>query len=65
MSRSGEGAGVALAASNEGMATRGYASELLTVLEEIQEAKARLKNRREPGTPTEEGSALLRWKDIL
>ena len=54
-----------LDASNEGMATRGYASELLTVLEEIQEAKARLKNRREPETPTEEGSALLRWKDIL
>jgi hypothetical protein len=39
-----------LDASNEGMATRGYASEELTVLEEINQAKARLKNRREPET---------------
>jgi len=38
--------------------TRGYAREQLTVLEEIEEAKARLKSRR--GTPIEEGSALLR-----
>ena len=59
----GGGASRRVEASNEGMATRGYASELLTVLEEIQEAKARLKSRR--GTPTEEGSALLRWKEIL
>ena len=51
MSRSDEGAGVVLDASNEGMATPGYASEQLTVLEEIEEAKARLKNRREPETP--------------
>jgi hypothetical protein len=34
------------------MATRGHASEQLTVLEEIEEAKARLKSRREPETPT-------------
>ena len=40
-----------LDSSNEGMATRGYASEQLTALEEIDEAKARLKNRREPETP--------------
>lgn len=40
-----------LAASNEGMATPGYASEQLTVLEEIEQAKARLKSRREPETP--------------
>ncbi len=40
-----------LDASNEGMATRGYASEQLTALEEIDEAKTRLKNRREPETP--------------
>jgi hypothetical protein len=33
------------------MATRGYASEQLTALEEIDEAKTRLKNRREPETP--------------
>ena len=64
MSRSGEGAGVVLDASNEGTATRGYASEQLTVLEEIEEAKARLKNRRNRKRRTEEGSA-LRWKDIL
>jgi len=38
--------------------TRGYAREQLTVLEEIEEAKARLKGRW--GTPIEEGSALLR-----
>ena len=54
---------VELDASNEGMAARGYAREQLTVLEEIEEAKVRLKNRRKP--ETEEGSALLRWKDIL
>ena len=47
-----------LDASNEGMATRGYAREQLTVLEEIEEAKARLKSRRE--RQIEEGSALLR-----
>jgi hypothetical protein len=41
-----------LDASNEGMATRGYASEQLTALEEIDEAKTRLKNRREPETPS-------------
>ena len=40
-----------LDASNEGMATRGYASELLTVLEEIEEAKARLKNSRDRRAP--------------
>jgi hypothetical protein len=40
-----------LDASNEGMATRGYAREQLTVLEEIEEAKACLKSRREPETP--------------
>jgi hypothetical protein len=37
--RSGKGGGIVLDASNEGMATRGYASEQLTVLEEIGEAK--------------------------
>jgi hypothetical protein len=41
-----------LDASNEGMATRGYASEQLTALEEIEEAKVRLKNCREPETPS-------------
>ena len=41
-----------LDASNEGMATGGYASEQLTALEEIDEAKARLKNCREPETPS-------------
>jgi len=51
VSRSGEGAGVVLDASNEGMATRGCASELLTVLEEIEEAKARLKNSRDRRAP--------------
>jgi hypothetical protein len=40
-----------LDASNEGMATPGYASEHLTILEEIVEAKAHLKNRQEPETP--------------
>jgi hypothetical protein len=40
-----------LDASNEGMATPGYASEQLTVLEEIEQAKAHLKSRREPETP--------------
>lgn len=50
----------ALNASNEGMATRGYASEQLTVLEEIEEAKARLKNRLESETPNKEGSGWLR-----
>jgi hypothetical protein len=40
-----------LDASNEGMATRGYASEQLTALGEIDEAKARLKNRRKLETP--------------
>ena len=40
-----------LDASNEGMATRGYASEQLTALEEIDEAMARLKKRRKPETP--------------
>jgi len=39
-----------LDASNEGMATLGYASEQLTVLEAIEQAKARLKRRREPET---------------
>jgi hypothetical protein len=39
-----------LDASNEGMATPGYASEQVTVLEEIEQAKARLKRRREPET---------------
>jgi len=33
------------------MATRGHASKQLTVLEEIEEAKAHLKNSREPETP--------------
>ena len=32
MSRSGEGVGVVLDASNEGTATRGYASEQLTAI---------------------------------
>jgi hypothetical protein len=32
------------------MATPGYASEQVTVLEEIEQAKARLKRRREPET---------------
>ena len=40
-----------LDASNEGMATRGYASEQLTVLEEIEQANARLKSRRKLETP--------------
>ena len=53
-----------LDASYEGMATHGYASEQLTVLEEIEQAKAHLNSRREP-KKTEEGSKLLRWKDIL
>jgi hypothetical protein len=39
-----------LDASNEGMATLGYASEQLTVLEAIEQAKARLKRRLEPET---------------
>jgi hypothetical protein len=39
-----------LDASNEGMATLGYASEQLTVLEAIEQAKARLKRHREPET---------------
>jgi hypothetical protein len=33
------------------MATPGYASEQVTVLEEIEQAKAHLKSRREPETP--------------
>jgi len=39
-----------LDASNEGMAMVGYASEQLTVLEAIEQAKARLKRRKEPET---------------
>jgi len=39
-----------LDASNEEMATLGYAGEQLTVLEAIEQAKARLKSRREPET---------------
>jgi hypothetical protein len=37
-------------ASNEGMTTLGYASEQLTVLEAIEQAKARLKRGQEPET---------------
>ena len=36
-----------LDASNEGMATRGHTREQLSVLEEIEEAKASLKKRHE------------------
>ena len=39
-----------LDASNEGMAMLGCASEQLTVLEAIEQAKARPKSRREPKT---------------
>ena len=39
-----------LDASNEGMAMLGCASEQLTVLEAIEQAKARPKSRREPET---------------
>jgi hypothetical protein len=37
-----------LVASGEGMATRGHAYGQLAVLEEIEEAKARLKKSRQP-----------------
>ena len=40
-----------LDASNEGMATRGYASKQLRVLEAIEDAKARLNSCPEPEVP--------------
>jgi hypothetical protein len=54
-----------LDAPYEGMATRGYASEQLTVLEEIEQAKAHGSAAGNQKRQTEEGSKLLRWKDIL
>ena len=43
-----------LGASGEGMATRGHTYGQLAVLEEIEEAKARLKKRRQPKKQNEE-----------